>query len=235
MNIGKYMSISISAILLATLTLASILTTPSTMAQSNSTNSTSNTSANIQALSTNNVTSTNGTATATHNAMTRDNGYGEGWDDKTKSYGMKYKHDGLDKAGGRINGTIDIMDTTYQAISSKFNLTLTQAINNAEQTVGNSSYAMSATTEEKDGYLVYSIVLGSPSMEFYKVIVDPGTGQVLSIKDLSMMDWMMMMHGEKHGEKMMMGDGWHSGYGKGSHEGFGIGDYDNGGYHNKWQ
>ncbi|MDQ4074508.1 MAG: PepSY domain-containing protein [Thermoproteota archaeon] len=228
------MTISLSTILLATLMSASISTAPSTMAQSNSTATTNNTNASSQALSTSNVTSTNATNMANQNTMTRDNGYGGGWDDRTKSFGKNHKHDGLDKTGGKINGTIDIMDTTYQAISSKFNLTLSQAINNAEQTVGNSSYAMSATTEEKDGYLVYSIVLGSPNMEFYKVIVDPGTGQVLSIKDLSMMDWMMMMHGEKHGGKMMMDDGWHNGYGKGGHEGIGKGDYGSGGYHNKW-
>jgi uncharacterized membrane protein YkoI len=228
------MTISISTILLTTLMLASISTAPSTIAQSNSTASNNNTNASTQALSTSNVTTTNATNMANQNTMTRDNSYGGGWDDRTKSFEKNYKHDGPDKTGWKINGTIDIMDITYQAIASKFNLTLTQAINNAEQTVGNSSYAMSATTEEKDGYLVYSIVLGSPSMEFYKVIVDPGTGQVLSIKDLSMMDWMMMMHGEKHGKEMMTDDGWHSGYGKGGHEGFGKGDYGSGAHHNKW-
>jgi hypothetical protein len=38
-------------------------------------------------------------------------------------------------------------------------------------------------------------------MEFYKVIVDPGTGQVLASQDMSQMEWMKMqqMHQMMHG------------------------------------
>ena len=108
------------------------------------------------------------------------------------------------KTHEKINGTIDIMNTMYQAIESKVNTTLTQAITTAEQHVGNNSYAMSANGEEKGGVLVYCIILGSPDMKFNKVLVDPGNGQVLQSKELSMMDWMMMMHSGGHeGMKMM--------------------------------
>jgi hypothetical protein len=56
-------------------------------------------------------------------------------------------------------------------------------------------------------------------MEFHKVIVDPGTGQVLASKELSHEEWMKMqqmqhmMHTDKGsghgggGMMMMMGDG----------------------------
>lgn len=93
----------------------------------------------------------------------------------------------------KTNGTINVMDTMYQVIESKINTTLTQTITTAEQAIGNGSYGISATGEEKDGFLVYLAILGSPDMKFSKVLVDPGNGQVLQTTELSMMDWMMMM------------------------------------------
>jgi uncharacterized membrane protein YkoI len=108
------------------------------------------------------------------------------------------------KTEQKTPGTINVMDTMYQAIESKTNTTLTQAITTAEQAVGNNSYAISATGEEKDGFLVYSVILGSPDMKFSKVLVDPGNGQVLQTKELSMMDWMMMMHSKGSNSMNMM-------------------------------
>jgi hypothetical protein len=42
-------------------------------------------------------------------------------------------------------------------------------------------------------------------MEFTKVLVDPGNGQVLQTKPVSMMEWMMMMHSQDHGDMGMKG------------------------------
>lgn len=129
-----------------------------------------------------------------------------------------------------INGTLNVMETMYKAIEAKFNVTLTDAITTAEQAVGNGSYAMSANGEEKDGYLVYSVVLGSPDMKFTKVLVDPGNGSVLQTKNISMMEWMMMMHSQGHqdmGMKGMHGGQGYESYGKGMS---GMhGDYGSGG------
>jgi uncharacterized iron-regulated membrane protein len=94
---------------------------------------------------------------------------------------------------------------------------LTQAITTAEQAVGNNSFAMAAFGGPHGDYLVYTIILGTPEMEFHKVIVDPGTGQVLASQELSHEEWMKMqqmqrmMHGGKAGGHsgggmMMMGD-----------------------------
>lgn len=131
-----------------------------------------------------------------------------------------------------INGSLNVMETMYKAIEAKFNVTLTDAITTAEQAVGNGSYAMSANGEEKDGYLVYSVILGSPDMKFTKVLVDPGNGSVLQTKNISMMEWMMMMHSQGHqdmGMKGMYGGGQDYGsYGKGMgemHGGQGYGGY----------
>jgi hypothetical protein len=117
----------------------------------------------------------------------------------------------------KINGTLNMMETMFKAIGDKFNVTLPQAISAAEQSVGNGSYAMAANGEEKDGYLVISIVLGSPDMKFTKVLVDPGTGLVLQTKHLSLMDWMKMMHSQGHEDmkmKGMHGEGAGQGYGE---------------------
>ncbi len=77
MNIGKFMTIFTSTILLTTLMLASISTVPGAIiAQTNNTASTNNTNASTQALPTINVTSTNSSNIANQNTRTRDNRYG---------------------------------------------------------------------------------------------------------------------------------------------------------------
>ena len=161
---------------------------------------------------TNSTSSTNTTDMASSSMMMKD-------DYNNPMMGMG------NKTYEKINGTINIMDIMYQAILSKVNITLTQAITTAEQSVGNSSYATSANGEEKDGMLVYSIILGSPDMKFNKVLVDPGNGQILQSKEISMMEWMMMMHSEGH--KDMKGDHGQGKGMKGMH-----GDY--GGYQGKY-
>ena len=114
-----------------------------------------------------------------------------------------------------INGTINLQQTIFEAIGSKVNTTLTQAITTAEQTIGNNSFALAAFGGPHGDYLVYTIILGTPGMEFHKVIVDPGTGQVLASQEMSMEEWMkmqqmqQMMHssmGGPSGGGMMMGD-----------------------------
>jgi uncharacterized iron-regulated membrane protein len=111
-----------------------------------------------------------------------------------------------------INGTIDLEQTIFEAIASKVNTTLTQAISIAEGSVGNNSFALAAFSAPHDTYLVYTIILGTPGMEFYKVLVDPGSGQVLASQEISHDEWAKMqqmqhtMHGGPTGGGMMMMD-----------------------------
>jgi hypothetical protein len=111
----------------------------------------------------------------------------------------------------QINGTINLGQTIFEAIGSKVNTSLTQAITTAEQSVGNNSFALAAFGGEHGGYLVDTIILGTPGMKFHKVIVDPGNGQVLASQEISHKEWMkmqQMMHGGGRGtggERMMMG------------------------------
>jgi hypothetical protein len=81
-----------------------------------------------------------------------------------------------------INGTINLEETIIEAIDSKVNISLTQAISTAEQSVGNNSFALAAFGADLGGDLVYIIILGSHGTEFYNVIVDPGNGQILSLQ-----------------------------------------------------
>ncbi len=100
--------------------------------------------------------------------------------------GMNYQNSNMDKKNVTVNGSsINIMNTMYQAIASKMNVSLPQAINTAEKTIGNKSFAMEATTDVKNGYIEYSIILGTPDMKFYNVVIDPGNGKVLSLHQLS--------------------------------------------------
>ena len=113
-----------------------------------------------------------------------------------------------------INGTINLEQTIFQAIDSKVNTSLTQAITTAEQSIGNNSFALAAFGGPHGPYLVYTIILATPGMEFNKVIVDPGTGQVLASQEISQKEWMkmqqmgQMMHSDGPGGKgmKMMGD-----------------------------
>jgi hypothetical protein len=114
-----------------------------------------------------------------------------------------------------INGTINLEQAIFEAISSKVNTSLTQAITTAEQSIGNNSFALAAHGGPHGAYFVYTIILGTPGMQFHKVIVDPGTGQILASQEISQKEWMkmqqmqQMMHsgGPGGGGMMTMGDG----------------------------
>ena len=108
-----------------------------------------------------------------------------------------------------INGSINLEQTIFEAIGSKVNTTLTQAITTSEQSVGNNSFALAAFGGPHGPYLVYTIILGTPGMEFHKVIVDPGTGQVLTSQEMSGKEWMKMqqMHQMMHGSSGPSGGG----------------------------
>ena len=104
-----------------------------------------------------------------------------------------------------ITSSINLMTIISEAIGSNINISLSDAATTAETSVGNGSHAASAELGENNGYLVYNIMVIDPSMNFSKVVVDPGNGEVLSSKQLSKEEH-MMMH-EMGGRDMMMGPG----------------------------
>ena len=84
-----------------------------------------------------------------------------------------------------INGTISLEQTIFEAINSKINTSLTQAMTTAERSVGNDAFAVAAFGSEEDGYFAYRIILATPGMKFYWVKVDPGNGQILETQQVS--------------------------------------------------
>jgi hypothetical protein len=102
------------------------------------------------------------------------------------------------------NGTINLEQTIFKAISSKVNTSLTQAMMSAERTVGNNSFAVAGFGGEYGGYFAYQIILGTPGMEFYTVLVDPGNGHVLAMQKVSA-DELEKMHQEHSAEVVRSG------------------------------
>jgi uncharacterized membrane protein YkoI len=106
------------------------------------------------------------------------------------------------KPGQNITSSINLMNIIHQAIGSKINVSLSDAATTAEASVGNGSHAVAAHIDEQNGYLVYNVMVIDPSMNFSKVIVDPGNGQVLLSKQISKEEH-MRMHGRMDSGMMM--------------------------------
>ena len=104
------------------------------------------------------------------------------------------------------NGTINLEKTILEAISSKVNTSLTQAMTTAERTVGNDSFAVAGFGGEYGGYFTYQIILGTPRMEFYTVLVDPGNGHILATQKVSAAE-LEKMHQEHSAEVVRSGSG----------------------------
>jgi hypothetical protein len=104
------------------------------------------------------------------------------------------------------NGTINLEQTILNAIGSKVKTSLTQAMITAERTLGNNSFAVAGFGGEYGGYFAYQIILGTPGMEFYTVLVDPGNGHILATQKVSAAQ-LEKMHQEHSAEVVRSGSG----------------------------
>ena len=147
-------------------------------------------------------------------AMTKQNADAQTSGTNATDTGNRTAADTMMKPGQNITSSINLMNIIHQAIGSKINVSLSNAATTAEASVGNGSHAVAAHIDEQNGYLVYNVMVIDPSMNFSKVIVDPGNGQVLLSKQISKeehmrmhgrMDSGMMMEGPQQGRGMMMG------------------------------
>ena len=105
------------------------------------------------------------------------------------------------------NGTINLEQTIFKAIASKINTSLTQAMTIAERSVGNDSFGVAAFGDKYDGYFAYQIILGTPELKFYTVLVDPGNGRILATQKVSA-DELEKMHME-HSAEVVRGNNSH--------------------------
>ena len=96
-----------------------------------------------------------------------------------------------------LNGTINVESTIAEAFKSKVTTDIAGAIQAAQASVGPNSVVKEAEMTHAHGYLVYKITAVDENMKKYKVIVDPGNGQVLMKKEVTCYD--------EH-EKMKYGD-----------------------------
>jgi uncharacterized membrane protein YkoI len=85
-------------------------------------------------------------------------------------------------------GTIDVKSTIGEAFKSKVTVNMIDAINVAQTNVGANSFVKKAELTPAHGYLVYKIMIVDENMKKYKVIVDPGNGQVLMKKEVTWYD-----------------------------------------------
>jgi hypothetical protein len=104
------------------------------------------------------------------------------------------------------NGTINLQQTIFDAFRSKLNISLTQAMTIAERAVGNNSFAVAGFGGDVRGYFAYQIILGTPRMEFYTLLVDPGNGHVLAMQKVSAAE-LDKMHQEHSAEVVRSGSG----------------------------
>ena len=89
----------------------------------------------------------------------------------------------------KLNGTIDVKSTIGEAFKSKVTVNIIDAITTAQTSVGANSFVKEAELTAAHGFLVYKIVVVDENMKKYKVIVDPGNGQVLMKKEITWCDY----------------------------------------------
>jgi hypothetical protein len=105
------------------------------------------------------------------------------------------------------NGTINLEQVLFEAINSRINTSLTQAMITAEKSLGNDAFAVAAFGSDENGYFVYRIILANPAMKFYWVKVDPLNGQVLETQEVSQKE-LDKMHTE-HSAMVVSNNGSH--------------------------
>ena len=82
-------------------------------------------------------------------------------------------------------GTIDVESTIAEAFKSKVTTDIIGAIQAAQASIGANSFVKEAELTDAHGYLVYKMKVVDENMKKYKVIVDPGNGQVLMKKEIT--------------------------------------------------
>ena len=109
-------------------------------------------------------------------------------------------------------GTIEVGTTIGEAFKSKINVNMIDAIKAALVNIGLNSTVKEAELTEAYGYLVYKMKIIGEDMKKYKVIVDPGNGEVLLKKEISGYDEHNMKYSDEkdgkygHEYKMMTED-----------------------------
>jgi uncharacterized membrane protein YkoI len=114
-----------------------------------------------------------------------------------------------------ITGSIPLQSIISQALRSEIQVPMAEAITTAQNTAGENSSVVAAFLSPLKGFLVYNIGVMGANNTIYKVIVDPGNGEVLFTSEGRQLDsFHQLMSGPFENKK---------GYNSGGHEKGGFG------------
>ncbi len=85
-------------------------------------------------------------------------------------------------------GTIEVESTIGEAFKAKINVNMIDAIKAAQGSVELNSTVKEAELTHAHNYLVYKIMVVDEGMKKYKIIVDPGNGEILMKKEITWYD-----------------------------------------------
>jgi hypothetical protein len=116
-----------------------------------------------------------------------------------------------------ISGSIPLQSTVSQALRSEIQISMVEAITTVQNTTGENSSVVAAYLSPLQGFLVYNIGVIDANNTAYKLIVDPGNGEILYTSEGRQLDsfqhWMPgpYGHGKEFGHERGFG---HSGGGQ---------------------
>ena len=84
----------------------------------------------------------------------------------------------------KLTGSIEVDKTIAEAFKSKVTVSIIDAITAAQNSVGPNSVVKEAELTHAHGYLIYKITAVDENLKKYKVIVDPGNGNILMQKEM---------------------------------------------------
>lgn len=100
-----------------------------------------------------------------------------------------------------ITGSIDVERTIADAFKSKVTINIIDAITSAQNSIGPNSFVKEAELTHVYGYLVYKIKIVDENLKKYKVLVDPGNGNILLQKEITYSEYDHDKMGKDHGYK----------------------------------
>ena len=133
-----------------------------------------------------------------------------------------------------ITGSIPLQSTIGQALRSEIEVSMSEAVTSAQNNVGGNSSVVAAFLSSLKGFLVYDVAVIDSNNTVYKVIIDPGNGQILYTSEGRQLDSFHLLmpgphrHGKEFGHERGLGyDGsgqfsdWKQGHGRGYGQGGG--------------
>jgi hypothetical protein len=99
-----------------------------------------------------------------------------------------------DRQNSNWTGSIEISNVIRESFDPLIKVSLSDAIINAETTIGNNTSAVAGFIHPVKGYLVYVIYLINNQNQVTKVITDVGTGEVLNTKNMTIEEMMANFH-----------------------------------------